>query len=45
METIFVLLIALFVLDLAAHKWGFNSRDDSNSPEWERREQFYAPLE
>jgi hypothetical protein len=33
METVFILLIALLVLDAAAWRWGFDSRDSSNSVE------------
>lgn len=36
MEFVFgIVLIVLF--DLAALKWGFDSRDKIDSPEWERR--------
>jgi hypothetical protein len=37
MEAITVLLIALIVLDIAALRWGVDSTDGINSPEWERR--------
>ena len=33
-----VLLVALIALDLAALRWGFDSSDGVNSPEWERRQ-------
>jgi hypothetical protein len=33
-----VLLVALIVLDLAALRWGANSSDGINSPEWKRRQ-------
>ena len=42
MATIIVLLIALVVLDLVALRWGFDSRDDVESPEWERRRDWKA---
>lgn len=33
-----LLIIALLVLfDIAAMKWGFDSRDKIDSPEWEKR--------
>jgi hypothetical protein len=36
-------LIFLFVaLDLAALRWGFNSSDGVNSPEWERRQRWFG---
>jgi hypothetical protein len=37
METILFLLVALIVLNLAAWKWGVDSSDGIDSPEWERR--------
>ena len=36
METIFMLLVMLLALDIAALKRGFDSRDGFSSPEWER---------
>ncbi len=34
-----IIVIALFiVLDIAAMRWGADSRERLNSPEWERRE-------
>lgn len=32
-----ILLIGLVVFDLVALRWGHDSRDGINSPEWERR--------
>jgi hypothetical protein len=37
MEILLVILLALIVLDLAARRWGANSTEDFNSPEWSRR--------
>ncbi len=37
MEIILILLAVLIVLDLASLRWGFNSTDDPDSCEWERR--------
>ncbi len=37
MEILLVILLALIVLDLAARRWGINSTEDINSPEWNRR--------
>lgn len=42
MATFIVLLIALVVLDLVALRWGFDSRDEVESPEWERRRAWKA---
>jgi len=42
MATIIVLLIALVILDLVALRWGFDSRDDLEGPEWERRRAWKA---
>lgn len=42
MEFIIILFSAVVVLDIAALKWGFDSSDDINSPEWERRQRWYA---
>ena len=32
-----ILLVVLLALDLAAMRWGVDSTDDINSPEWDRR--------
>ena len=32
-----VLLVGILLLDVAAMRWGFDSLDKLNSPEWERR--------
>ncbi len=29
--------ISIVLLDIVAMRWGFDSRDDLNNPEWERR--------
>jgi hypothetical protein len=42
MATIIVLTIALVILDLVALRWGFDSRDDLEGPEWERRRAWKA---
>lgn len=34
---IILLLVVVIVLDIVALRWGFNSTDSINSPEWERR--------
>ena len=41
MDVIFI-LIGLIALALAALRWGVNSTDDINSPEWERRQRWYG---
>ncbi len=35
-----IILIALITLALAALRWGVNSTDGINSPEWERRQRW-----
>ena len=40
MLTLFFLFIALIVLDIAACRWGTNSSDGINSPEWKRRQEW-----
>jgi hypothetical protein len=40
MEMILVVLIALIILDIAARRWGVNSTEDFNSPEWSRRKEW-----
>jgi hypothetical protein len=42
METVVILLMALLVLDAAAWRWGFDSRNTWNSAEWERRRNWPA---
>jgi len=37
-----ILIVAAIILDVAAFRWGFDSTDDIDSPEWERRQQWYA---
>lgn len=37
MEIIILLTIAAIVLDLAALRWGADTRDTIDSPEWKRR--------
>jgi hypothetical protein len=38
MEMLIFLLIALVLFAFASMRWGFDSRDGINSPEWERRQ-------
>ena len=42
MVTLFFLLIALIVIALAALRWGANSSDGVDSPEWEQRQRWYG---
>lgn len=37
MELILISLIIIIALDLAALHWGYDSRDNIDSPEWKRR--------
>lgn len=36
MDLLIIVALAI-VLDIAAFKWGFDSKDGINSPEWEKR--------
>ena len=38
---VLILIVAAIILDVAALRWGFDSTDDIDSPEWERRRQWY----
>ncbi len=42
MEMLLVILLALIVLGLAAKRWGVNSTEDFNSPEWSKRNDWGA---
>jgi hypothetical protein len=42
MAILFSLLIAVIILDLTALRWGADSSDGVDSPEWERRRQWPA---
>ncbi len=41
-EIVILLLMLAVLLDIAALKWGVNSVDDTDSPEWERRQRWYG---
>jgi hypothetical protein len=38
MITILIFVLAIVLLDMAAMRWGSDSTDDIDSPEWCRRE-------
>jgi hypothetical protein len=42
MMEILIVLIVLVALDIAASRWGFNSIEGVDSPEWERRQLWYG---
>jgi len=42
MEFLIILFTALIVLDIAALRWGSQSNDGIDSPEWERRQRWYG---
>jgi len=42
MEFVIGLLIGFIVFDVVALRWGFDSRDSINSPEWERRQRWFG---
>jgi hypothetical protein len=37
-----ILLVLLLALNMAALRWGVDSLDGLESPEWERRQRWYA---
>ena len=39
---VIIIMIAQIALALAALRWGVNSTDGINSPEWERRQRWYG---
>jgi hypothetical protein len=41
-EIVILLIMLTGLLDIAALKWGVNSVDDIDSPEWERRQRWYG---
>lgn len=42
MDAIFIVLVVVIVLDVIAWKWGVDSRERLDSPEWERRSHWSA---
>lgn len=42
METLLILFLLMIVLDLVALRWGFDSTEKLESPEWERRQMWAA---
>ena len=41
-EIVILLIMLAVLLDISALKWGVNSVDDIDSPEWERRQRWYG---
>ena len=39
METLLIVIMLFIVLDIASLRWGFDSTDRINSPEWKRRQE------
>jgi hypothetical protein len=37
METLLILMMLVIALDIASLRWGFDSTEKIDSPEWERR--------
>jgi hypothetical protein len=37
MEFMIIMFLMLVAIDIAALRWGFDSRDEVDSPEWVRR--------
>ena len=44
MEILLVLLLLVIALDIASLRWGFDSTEKIDSPEWERLSNWYAHL-
>jgi len=42
MEFLISLMVMLILIDIAAVRWGVNSIDGPDSPEWERRRNWYG---
>ena len=40
MVTLVLIVIIFILLDVTAIHWGYDSRDDINSPEWARRQEW-----
>ena len=40
MAILLIILLALIVLDLTARRWGADSLEEFNSPEWRKREEW-----
>jgi hypothetical protein len=40
--TLFILILMLIALGIAANRWGVYSIDGPDSPEWERRQRWYG---
>jgi len=38
METLLIMILLIIVLDIASLRWGFDSTDRINSPEWKNRQ-------
>ena len=41
MELVITLVLIIIVLGIVALRWGHDSRDSLESPEWERRKRWY----
>jgi hypothetical protein len=44
METLLIVVMVFIVLDIASLRWGFDSTEKLDSPEWERRATWSAHL-
>jgi hypothetical protein len=42
MQTLLILILLLIVLDIVSLRWGFDSTEKIDSPEWERRTAWHA---
>lgn len=42
METLLIVVMLFIVFEIASFRWGFDSREKIDSPEWERRAAWHA---
>ena len=42
METLLILLLLVIILDIKSLRWEFDSTEQLDSPEWERRTAWYV---
>jgi hypothetical protein len=45
MATCILMLLLILVIDIVALRWGADSRDGPNSPEWQRRSSWFLPID
>ncbi len=45
MDILLLLLVIVLLFDIAALRWGADSRDGLHSPEWQRRSAWFLPVD